>query len=96
MGLDYRPNLIRSDANMILSVSAHLPKLRTKSRMSIFDEPYMAEQHTLNCLTSTGAATAGTCALKYALSFSPSMFARTSPYSPPIFFEDDMLVVLDA
>ena len=75
---------------------AYLPELRKPWPISLSDDPYRAEQHTLNCLTSTGAATAGTCALKYALSFSPSMFARTSPYSPPIFFGDDMLVDLDA
>lgn len=37
---------------------------------------------------STGAFTAGTFAARYALSLSASMFARTSPYSPPILEAD--------
>jgi hypothetical protein len=41
--------------------------------------------HTLNCFTVTGAETSGTCASRYALSFSTSITALTSPYSPPIF-----------
>ena len=42
VGLDYSPNIIRSDANMILSVPTYLPELRKPSPISFFDEPYMS------------------------------------------------------
>ena len=40
---------------------------------------------TLNCFTSTGLVTTGTCFSKYLFKLSTSIFARISPYSPPIF-----------
>lgn len=43
------------------------------------------DTHTLNCFTATGAVTSSTCASRYALSFSTSIAALTSPSSPPIF-----------
>lgn len=38
---------------------------------------------TLNCLMVTGAVTTGTFVVRYALSLTSSIPARTSPYSPP-------------
>lgn len=91
VGLDYRHDVTVNEEYIAYTVTGIIPD-RTKYgvRKGLW---ILQEILTLNCLTSIGPLRLLTFFTRYAFSFSTSMFARTSPYSPPIFFGDSFVMV---